>query len=133
LKNVATFEENRSMEAQKQSSTQVSIIVPAYKEVGNVVPLTERIFRAIDDSAKKSKISRNNVELIIVDDNSCDGTEEKVQSLREKGYPIRIVVRKNEKGLSSAVLRGFQEAKGDYLLCMDADLQVHHNVTDCQI
>ena len=39
-------------------------------------------------------------------------------------YPnLRIIVRTNEKGLSSAVLRGFDEGLGEYIMCMDADLQ----------
>jgi dolichol-phosphate mannosyltransferase len=59
-----------------------------------------------------------------VDDNSRDGTVEKVNALASKGYPVRVIVRTQEKGLSSAVLEGFHQAKGNYLLCMDADLQV---------
>lgn len=47
-----------------------------------------------------------------------------MKQLKEKGYPTRILVRKTERGLSSAVLDGFSRAKAKYLLCMDADLQV---------
>ncbi len=64
------------------------------------------------------------VEVIIVDDNSRDGSVESVQLLQQEGYNVRIVVRTSERGLSSAVVRGFQEAIGDNMLCMDADLQV---------
>lgn len=64
------------------------------------------------------------VEVIIVDDNSRDGSVENVQSLQQEGYNVRIIVRTSERGLSSAVVRGFQEAIGDNMLCMDADLQV---------
>lgn len=99
------------------SSIQVSIIVPAYHEAANIPSLTERLFKALGPSEQKS------TELIIVDDNSMDGSEENVKKLISKGYPIRIIVRKTERGLSSAVLRGFLEAKGDVLICMDADLQ----------
>jgi dolichol-phosphate mannosyltransferase len=60
-----------------------------------------------------------------VDDNSRDGSVEEVEALREEGYNIRIIVRTNERGLSSAVVRGFKEAKGDAMICMDADLQVY--------
>jgi dolichol-phosphate mannosyltransferase len=61
-------------------------------------------------------------EMIIVDDNSNDGTEETVAKLAVR-FPVRLVVRRNERGLSSAVLRGFSEARHDRLLVMDADLQ----------
>ena len=64
------------------------------------------------------------MELIVVDDNSRDGSVEEVDALKEEGYNIRIIVRTTERGLSSAVVRGFKEAKGDAMICMDADLQV---------
>ncbi|KAJ3301885.1 dolichol-P-mannose synthesis [Kappamyces sp. JEL0829] len=46
-----------------------------------------------------------------------------VEALAKRGFPVRIIVRTKERGLSSAVLRGFKEAQGTLLLCMDADLQ----------
>jgi dolichol-phosphate mannosyltransferase len=100
-----------------------SIIVPAYKEKLNLRSLTTRIFAAFNDS--ESPIPAENVEVIIVDDNSRDGSVEEVEALRDEGYNIRIIVRMNERGLSSAVVRGFKEAKGDAMICMDADLQVY--------
>lgn len=99
-----------------------SVIVPAYKEKLNLRPLTTRLFAAFND--EKSPIRAENVELIIVDDNSRDGSVEEVDVLKGEGYNVRIVVRTTERGLSSAVVRGFQEAKGDAMICMDADLQV---------
>jgi cellulose synthase/poly-beta-1,6-N-acetylglucosamine synthase-like glycosyltransferase len=99
-----------------------SVIVPAYKEKLNLRPLTSRLFAAFDD--EKSPIRAENVELIIVDDNSRDGSVEEVDALRGEGYNVRIIVRTNERGLSSAVVRGFEEAKGGAMICMDADLQV---------
>jgi dolichol-phosphate mannosyltransferase len=103
-----------------------SIIVPAYKEKLNLRPLTTRIFTAFADS--ESPIAPENVELIVVDDNSGDGSVEEVDSLYNEGYNIRIIVRTTERGLSSAVVRGFKEAKGDAMICMDADLQVFHSL-----
>ena len=99
-----------------------SIVVPAYKEKANLRPLTTRLFAAFEDT--ESPISAESVELIVVDDNSRDGSVEEVDALREEGYNIRIVVRTNERGLTSAVARGFKEAKGEAMICMDADLQV---------
>ncbi|KDE07644.1 hypothetical protein MVLG_02107 [Microbotryum lychnidis-dioicae p1A1 Lamole] len=92
-----------------------SIIVPAYKERANLRPLTERIFQAVRDKAS--------VELVIVDDNSGDGTETEISDLRNEGYNVELLVRTGEKGLSSAVLRGFEIARGSSLIVMDADLQ----------
>ncbi|KAH8103386.1 nucleotide-diphospho-sugar transferase [Cristinia sonorae] len=98
-----------------------SVIVPAYKENGNIRPLVTRIFNALRQY--DSPVPADQVEVIIVDDNSRDGSVENVQSLQQEGYNVRIIVRTTERGLSSAVVRGFQEALGDNMLCMDADLQ----------
>jgi len=100
------------------SAPKFSIIVPAYKEGKNLDPLTRRVF----DSLQKVNL-KNSTELIVVDDNSKDESEDVIKKLAREGYNVRIVIRKTERGLSSAVLRGFDEAKGDVLLCMDADLQ----------
>lgn len=99
-----------------------SVIVPAYKENGNIRPLVTRIFAAL--RRVDSPVPAEQVEVIIVDDNSRDGSVETVYSLQQEGYNVRIIVRTTERGLSSAVVRGFQEAAGDNMLCMDADLQV---------
>ena len=109
--------------AASEASITHSIIVPAYKEKLNLRPLTTRLFAAFNDS--ESPVPAENVEVIVVDDNSRDGSVEEVESLHDEGYNIRIIVRTNERGLSSAVVRGFKEAKGDAVICMDADLQVH--------
>ncbi|ONH78308.1 Dolichol-phosphate mannosyltransferase [Saccharomyces cerevisiae] len=98
-------------------SIEYSVIVPAYHEKLNIKPLTTRLFAGMSpEMAKKT-------ELIFVDDNSQDGSVEEVDALAHQGYNVRIIVRTNERGLSSAVLKGFYEAKGQYLVCMDADLQ----------
>ena len=99
-----------------------SVIVPAYKEASNLRPLVTRIFASLNRI--DSPVPAGQVEIIVVDDNSRDGSVEVVQALQQEGYNVRIIVRTTERGLSSAVVRGFQEAQGDNMLCMDADLQV---------
>jgi cellulose synthase/poly-beta-1,6-N-acetylglucosamine synthase-like glycosyltransferase len=93
-----------------------SIVVPCYHERDNLRPLVTRVFAALRN--------RESTEIVLVDDNSRDGTVEEVQKLKEEGYQVVLVVRTDEKGLSSAVLRGFEEARGTNLVVMDADLQV---------
>lgn len=97
------------------AETQVSIVVPAFREAGNLKLLAERAFRALDDAGLSG-------EMIVVDDNSRDGSVELVESLAAD-YAVRIIVREHERGLSSAVLRGIEEAIGDVIVVMDADLQ----------
>merc|ERR1711865_84918 len=98
----------------------VSVIVPAYNEVENIRPLCERLFAA----AKEKKLD---VELWVMDDESpgTAETERIVAALQKEKYPINIHVRRKGegKGLSSAVLLGFNKAKHEVVLCMDADLQ----------
>lgn len=96
----------------------LSIIVPTYKECANLRPLTERIFKAL-----KAEQPSLDAEVVVVDDNSNDGSEELVAQLQKEGHNVRILVRRKERGLSSAVVHGFVNAKNPVLVCMDADLQ----------
>ena len=92
----------------------LSIVVPTYHEVDNIALLTERIFKTVRDAGISC-------ELILVDDNSRDGSVEAVEKLKAS-YPVRMIVREDERGLSTAVLRGFEDATGEIFLVMDADL-----------
>ncbi len=93
--------------------TLVSIIVPTYNEAENIPTLLERIHKALNHI---------NYEIIIVDDNSPDGTAEIAKKLSKK-YPIKVIVRPGKLGLASAVIEGFKNASGKYIVVMDADLQ----------
>lgn len=97
------------------TSSATSIIVPTFREAPNIRPLTQRVFSALEGAGREG-------ELIIVDDNSQDGIEGEVEALADR-YPVRLVVRHGERGLSGAVLTGFQVAKFDSLVVLDADLQ----------
>ncbi len=92
----------------------LSIVVPTFREAENILPLVQRIRAALEPAIP--------YEIVFVDDNSRDGTDERVRELQQQGVPVRLIVRTDERGLSSAVLRGFCEARGDVLLCMDADM-----------
>jgi dolichol-phosphate mannosyltransferase len=92
----------------------VSVIVPAYKEAENLPVLIPRVHAALEQAGMSA-------EIIVVDDNSPDDTPQVMARLAEE-HPVRLIVRTTERGLSSAVLCGMQEARGDILVCMDADL-----------
>ncbi len=92
----------------------ISIIIPTYNEKENIKRIVPRIFSALD----KAKIKG---EVIVVDDNSPDGTAEEAEALGKR-YPVRVLKRPGKLGLSSAVLDGFKLAKGEMLGVMDADL-----------
>lgn len=91
----------------------ISIVIPTYNERENLEELFERIARALEGKE---------FEIIVVDDNSPDRTWEKAEELAKK-YPVHVIRRINERGLSSAVIRGFKEARGEIIVVMDADLQ----------
>jgi hypothetical protein len=94
--------------------TDLSVIVPTYREAENLPELVARIDRAV----RQAEIE---TEIIVVDDNSPDETRAVCAELSER-FPLRLFVRTAERGLASAVVAGFAEASGDVLLCLDADL-----------
>lgn len=94
-------------------AVELSLIAPTYNEKENITPLVERVHKAL---------SKYSYELIVVDDNSPDGTSELAKSLSSR-YPLKVIVRTSERGLASAVVAGFDQATGHVLGVIDADLQ----------
>lgn len=90
-----------------------TIIVPTYKEVESLPYLLDRL-------AKVRREHELELDVLIMDDDSGDGSEELIAARGEDW--VRIVVRKDDRGLSPAVLDGMRRAQGDVLICMDADL-----------
>lgn len=111
---MSIMQEALRMPPMTRRDVQLSIIVPTFREAENLGPLMQRVFDAVDRAGLAA-------EMIIVDDNSQDGSAAIVEAARAE-HDVRIVVREQERGLSTAVLRGFQEARGPVLLVMDADL-----------
>ena len=91
----------------------VSLIVPTYREAENLPSLIHRI-----EQVRTSW--HMPLELLIVDDDSADGTERAIGDLGLDW--VRLVVRKGARGLSSAVLEGLRLARNDIAVVMDADL-----------
>ena len=93
----------------------ISIIIPTYNEVDNIKILIPKIYEQLTCEGF-------HIEIIIVDDESHDGTAEVVSYLGVK-YPVRVHVRRNKKrGLSISVIEGFKLAEGNIIVIMDADL-----------
>jgi dolichol-phosphate mannosyltransferase len=92
----------------------LSIIVPTYNESKNIDELLTRIFKAL-------KPNYIQYEVVVVDDNSPDGTGQIAEALMSK-YDLKVVRRPKKIGLASAVLNGFKVASGDIFCVMDADL-----------
>ncbi len=94
----------------------IYLAVPTYNERPNIETLVERIGAALAST-------REAFELIIVDDQSPDGTADAVRGLQVTRPWLKLLVRENARDLSTAVIAGWRTALGNLLGCMDADLQ----------
>jgi len=92
--------------------SKISIIVPTYNERENLSVLAARIHDSLPSL---------DYEIIIVDDNSPNGTGALADELAQE-KPIKVVHRQGKLGLASAVLEGFRQSEGEFLIVMDADL-----------
>ena len=95
------------------SENMISVVIPTYNERDNIGPLVERLSQTFGN---------RKFEILLVDDNSQDGTVDLAVELAAK-YPVKVMVRKRERGLATAVLHGFKYAQGNIIGVMDADLQ----------
>ena len=99
-------------------STQVSIIIPTYNESKNII----QILKSIGENIPRNILT----EAIVIDDNSPDGTGKIVEDYLKNvkklaGYTIDVIHRTAKNGLSSAILKGIQQARGDTIVVMDSD------------
>ncbi|MGQ0634385.1 MAG: glycosyltransferase [Planctomycetaceae bacterium] len=91
----------------------MSVVVPTYKEVESLPELIERL-------TELRRTQGIDLELLIMDDDSRDGSEELVRKLNLSW--VRLIVRTADRGLSAAVLEGLKLATRDTVVVMDADL-----------
>jgi glycosyltransferase involved in cell wall biosynthesis len=92
----------------------VSVVIPTYNERGNI----EKLIPEISRSCRGIKAP---VQIIVVDDNSPDGTGEIAEKLAKK-FNVKVIHRPRKLGLASAVIEGFSAAKSSIVGVMDADL-----------
>src|SRR5579872_7398709 len=91
----------------------MTIVVPTYREVESLPHLIDRVAQVREKHGL-------DIDMLIMDDDSRDGSVELVAARPEKW--VQLIVRTTDRGLSPAVLDGMHRAKGDVLVCMDADL-----------
>ncbi len=99
------------------STVRLSLVIPTYNEARNVGELVARLVALLDPALAGA------YELILVDDDSPDRTWELGLSLGRTHPQLRVLRRTAERGLSTAVIRGWQVARGEVLAVIDADLQ----------
>ncbi len=106
-----------SLENQNSTYLKLSLILPTYNEGGNIQPIIAILSQLLDS------VIPGEYELIVVDDNSPDFTWKTAAELLPAYPQLRIMRRITERGLSTAVIRGWQVARGEILGVIDADLQ----------
>jgi dolichol-phosphate mannosyltransferase len=93
---------------------EVSVVLPTYNERDNIGPLIEAILANLDWPTQ----------IIVVDDDSPDGTWQVVQEMAANDERIELLRRTEERGLTSALNAGIARARGDVIAWMDCDLSM---------
>lgn len=93
-----------------------SIIAPIYNEIDNLPELYRRVKEVMDSSGEPW-------ELILVDDGSTDGSTDKIRELAEADKTVRPVIFARNFGHQVAITAGWDYARGDAVVIIDADLQ----------
>ena len=93
---------------------QLSLIIPTFNESKNVGEMVARLTTLLDKEIPGA------YELIVVDDDGKDKTWEIALELSRQYPSVRVIRRVGERGLSTAVIRGWQAARGDVLAVIDA-------------
>ncbi|OQY46871.1 MAG: hypothetical protein B6242_06525 [Anaerolineaceae bacterium 4572_78] len=93
----------------------ISIVLPTFDERDNITSLIDRTLVTLNNY---------DLEIIVVDDDSPDGTWQLVQEKEKIDSRVRLIRRVDENGLTSAIQRGITESKGTYIGWMDCDLSM---------
>ena len=105
-----------TVEQGEAAQATLALVIPTLCEAENICSLLDHIRSVLDPLGVP-------YELLVVDDDSCDGTAEVVNAIAMQDPRVRLLVRKGERGLSGAILHGWQRTDAAVLGVMDADLQ----------
>ena len=94
----------------------LSVLVPAYDEAESLPELVERVHDTVTPITAS-------FEILVVDDGSSDGTRETVEELQTRFPRLQLISFLRNYGKSAALAVGFERARGDVIVTMDADLQ----------
>ncbi|MFC1741103.1 glycosyltransferase [Nanoarchaeota archaeon] len=94
---------------------ELSIILPTYNERKNIAILIPKLIKEFDKRGIR-------FEIMVVDDNSPDGTKDVVLDLGKRHKNVHLLLRKKKEGIGAAIRAGYNAAKGKYILSSDTDL-----------
>jgi glycosyltransferase involved in cell wall biosynthesis len=97
-------------------SIQISAVVPVYNEEGNLPILIPKLVQMLNRLGLS-------YEMIFVDDGSSDGSRKILKGMASQYPCLRVIGLKENRGLSTALLAGIREARGDKIVTLDSDLQ----------
>ncbi len=100
---------------EKEKLATLSVILPAFNEGEHIYA---NIVRVCDT------LKELDIELIVVDDGSTDGTFAEAQRAQADGYPVKPVLQENNQGKGAALFRGFEFASAKRIAFLDADLEI---------
>ena len=101
----------------RAAALKLSLVIPTYQESDNLPELVRQLTAVLEPRLHGA------YELIVVDDDSPDQTWALALQLAGQYPALRVMRRRGEKGLSTAVIRGWEAARGEVLAVIDADLQ----------
>lgn len=93
----------------------ISVILPTYNEKDNIVTLIEQLAKQLND---------RDYEIIVVDDNSPDGTSDKVREAMKRFSKLKLLTRTSDRGLVPSIKDGIKMSTGNIYVWMDADLSM---------
>ena len=89
----------------------LSVVMPIYNEGATLARIIEKVLSVPID-----------IELLCVDDGSCDGSREVLSELASHHPQLRVLLQPKNMGKGAALRRGINEAQGDFVIIQDADL-----------
>ena len=102
--------------AEQTEQIEISVVVPVFNEEENLPILLSRLVEVLNGLHQP-------FEMIFVDDGSSDGSRKVLKEMINQYPPLRLIGFKGNRGLSTALLAGMREARGDILVTLDSDLQ----------
>jgi len=99
-----------------KNTVKISVVVPLFNEKESLVELHEQLSKAVCSLVKP-------IEFLFIDDGSTDSSMQILNELHKKDPQVRVVQFRKNYGKSAALALGFQEARGEFIVTLDADLQ----------